>query len=220
SSVKPIFTKDFNKIIRKIKRNFSYLEYFLGLGGIKTTIESDPSSFLSLPSSSAKNIDNLKTSGFGPIGIRTGGFDGSIGFNLDFSIYKYKTESQTIHINSQNVKVPSSYIDLTGCAISGDLLFRTTTKIQFYTGFGLGFSINKISSNYITNVSNSRKIDEFSLGLLWRIPFGLRYVKDSKSYFLEWWYQQHYTDFSRDTSQTNKINQKFSLFVLGSGIAF
>lgn len=220
SSVKPIFTKDINKIIRKMNKNFGYFEYFFGFGSVKTDIESDPSSFLPLPSYLAKNVDNLKTTAFGPVGIRVGGFNGAVGFNGDFFIYRYKTESQNVYINSQNVKVPSSYIDLTGFGIGGDLLFRTTTKIQFYSGLGLAFSINKISSDYITNVNNSKKIDELSLGLIWRIPLGLRYIKESKSYFFEWRYQQNYTDFSRNSSQTNKINQKLSLFIFGFGNAF
>lgn len=208
------------------KTNSSFIDIIMGYGTGKLDATADSGDYLPFPGLSGtwSEINDIKVNGIGPVGVRIGGFGKSIiGGDFEFSFSKYKTSKQNISwTNGQVLPMPEGFFDVSSFDFIGDILIRTMTEVQFYFGFGLGFGLSVIKSSYITDYRGD-KLNDASLGVLYRIPFGLRFnVDNNTTLFTEFRYQGYVTNFSRDYNSNYSHNLSFSglRFVVGIGGKF
>ncbi len=199
------------------KDEYGYFDVMGGVGAQTTDIKWDTTKF------GGAEQKALITSGTGPLGFRVGGYGkGPIGGDFEFSVSKHYVEAQ--HIVISNVLLPgilpAGYIDATSIGLSGDLLLRTMTKAQFYLGVGLGMSINNIKSSSIRD-NTGLLLNETAVGLMFRVPVGLRFNMDSTTFFMEYRAEINATSFTRGYA-VEKDNLTFTggRFVFGVGSKF
>jgi len=184
------------------------------------------------PYSSIEYLD-LVGRGVGPIGFRVGGFgNGVIGGDFEFSVSKHAFDKQTISVKTGSgtgtVQFPvDDYLDVTSFGFSGDLLLRAPNKmVDPYFGIGLGLSLNRIQLPYIKGYTNSsayaRPTDDFGVGLMFRIPVGVRVKFDAKTHFYaELRYELNSMTYDRGVkNEEDTITTGGARFVTGVGFAF
>jgi len=203
---------------------YSFFELIVGAGSQKLEATADSKAVLMLRDIRWSKLSEIDAKGVGPIGFRVGGYGKSIvGGDLELSISKHYTPSQNIiFTNGQIRTMPDKYFDVTSFGISGDLLLRTMGKTaQFYLGFGLGMAINSIKSDYILD-KDSKPLNETNIGLMVRVPIGLRFNMDNTTFFIEWRAENLSTSFDRGNygSESNKLSFTGSRFCFGLGSRF
>ena len=130
--------------------------------------------------------NKVKTEGFGPLAFRVGGFGNkAIGGDLELSFEKRNIAAQDTTW-SLNGGAPgkftfntNDYATVRTFGISGDLLLRHPgERIDPYIGLGLGMSLNSITLPYVKGFTRSsvfsKPVNDFGLGLMFRIPVGMR----------------------------------------------
>jgi len=195
---------------------YGYFEVLGGMGMQKTTIEFDSSL-------GAVKLENLETSGVGPLGFRVGGYGkGAFGGDFEFSVSKHYVEAQRVPVSGTSlyVNVPAGYLDTTSIGLSGDLLLRTRTKAQFYMGLGLGLSINNIKSTTIKDIHNVL-LNETAIGFMFRVPIGIRFNMDNTTFFLEGRVEANATSFNRGSAtEVDNVTFVGTRGVFGVGTKF
>ncbi|MBP7795319.1 MAG: hypothetical protein KA059_00900 [Elusimicrobiales bacterium] len=189
---------------------YSFFDLIAGFGTEKIDVEWD---------NGVKQSD-LDASGSGPIGLRIGGFgNGVVGGDFEIAFSKFNTDRQVDPSNSLPI-LPKNYIEATSFELGGDVLFRTNTKIDLYLGLGLGLTINTIKSTTIRDNKNAL-LDETDVGLLYRIPVGLRFNTSGMTFFAEYRYEVNSTWFDRgNANESNNLTLNGSRFVFGIGGRF
>jgi len=204
--------------------NYSYFDWMFGFGTQTMDATADPNVPLPMSGIWWSSLQNIKASGVGPIGFRVGGYGkGIVGGDLEISVSRHYTPRQTIVFNSGTIKtMPDRYFDVTSFGISGDLLLRTMGKSpQFYFGLGLGMAINNIKSNYIPD-KYGKPLNETDIGLIVRLPIGLRFNWGKDTLFIEWRFEDMSTSFDRGNTSVEKHDLDFSgsRFIIGGGTRF
>ncbi|MEW5951502.1 MAG: FlgO family outer membrane protein [Elusimicrobiota bacterium] len=197
---------------------YGFFDVMVGAGSQTVDIKWDTTKFGGL------EMNALTASGGGPIGLRVGGFGkGVVGGDFEFSVSKHYTDAQKGTITFPlvaSVNYPAGLIDATSIGLSGDLLFRTLTKAQFYLGIGLGLSINNIQSTVIKDYYN-KLLNETAVGFMFRVPIGLRFNADNVTFFMEYRAEINATSFNRGFgNETNNLTFNGSRFVFGVGSKF
>lgn len=196
--------------------------------GITCTGCGNPSSFKSVEWSS------LKTEGIGPIAFRVGGFGKrALGGDLELSFEKRNIAAQdtTWSLNGAASKTfkfgTNDYATVKSFGISGDLLIRHPgERVDPYLGIGLGMSLNSIELPYVkgfTDGSFVRPTDDFGLGLMFRIPVGLRIrIGDKTQLVAEARYEINSIHFDRGaiSGESDNITLSGVKFNVGMGFMF
>jgi len=176
-------------------------------------------------------IEDLEGIGMGPVGIRVGGFGkGAIGGDFEFSVSRHDVEPQsaagTRNGLPTNFNLPTggNYLTMTSFGFSGDLLIRVPTKkVDPYIGMGLGISLNRVQMPYVYGFTNSsvfsRPVDDFGVGLMLRVPVGMRIKFDPKFHLMaELRYELNTVFFDRGISaESDTITSSGMRFVMGIG---
>ncbi|MDO8803681.1 MAG: FlgO family outer membrane protein [Elusimicrobiota bacterium] len=179
---------------------YGFFDLFMGLGAPKMDLEFNNLNStvlltdLNISGSSLSNgpyrsvkWEKLQTGGFGPVAMRIGAYSrGNVGgaFELGLERRYIKPQITTWALNNgvpgKFTFVREDYLTVTSFYMAGELLVRFTkkTKVEPYLGFGLGLSLNAVNMPYIKGYTNSTyksaPTDEFALGVMVQIPFGLR----------------------------------------------
>ena len=195
---------------------YGYFDVLGGMGYQTTTLKWDASL-------GGAQLQNLVTSGVGPVGFRVGGDGkGAIGGDFEFSVSKHYVDAQRVQVNgtSSYVNVPAGYIDATSMGLSGDLLLRTMTKAQFYLGVGLGMTINNIKSSSIKNIHGTL-LNETGVGFTFRVPIGIRFNMDNTTFFIEGRIEANAASFNRGSAtEINNVTFVGTRGVFGVGTKF
>ncbi|MCM2266823.1 MAG: CsgG/HfaB family protein [Elusimicrobiales bacterium] len=179
-------------------------------------------------------FDKLATEGFGPIAFRVGGFGKrALGGDLELSFEKRNVKAQTAAwtlngASAGNVTFSSNdYATVKTFGISGDLLIRHAgKKVDPYIGMGLGLSLNSIELPYTKGLSNStvmsRPGDDFGVGLMFRIPIGMRIKAGSNTQIVtEFRYELNTMTFDRGIAgEDDRITLSGAKFLIGMGFTF
>ena len=237
-----------NYVKKRGENEYGFFDIFLGVGAPTMDLEfynsksnissyavgtsrSDGSNITGL---SSIKLNKLKTEGFGLVVMRVGGFgNGNIGGAFEFGFEKR-------HVIPQNTTWSldygpeydfrmgySEYLTVTSFYMGGDLLIRFTKKgpVEPYIGFGLGLSLNAINMPYVysyTGSTWSKPTEEFGLGIVFNVPFGLRFrVGDTMSIVAETRFQMNSMTFDRGiTSERDVLTIKGMYFNVGMGFHF
>jgi TolB-like protein len=198
-------------------KEYSFFEVLAGFGSQTVDIKWDSSKF------GGAEQTGLTATGAGPIGFRVGGFGkGILGGDLELAVSRHYTDKQVASVNNilLPVNLPEGYIDATTFELGFDGFLRTPTKAQFYTGLGLGLTINNIKSNLIRDNYN-KLLNETDVGLLLRFPIGLRFNMDNTTFFLEYRFESNITSFNRGYSgESDTLTFNGSRFCFGLGSKF
>jgi TolB-like protein len=179
-------------------------------------------------------FDKLTTEGFGPIAFRVGGFGkGALGGDLELSFEKRNIAAQTAAwtlngASAGNVTFSSNdYATVKTFGISGDLLIRHAgKKVDPYIGLGLGLSLNSITLPYVKGYTNGSFItptEDMGLGLMFRIPVGLRIrAGNSTQIVTEFRYELNNISFDRGgvSGESDTIILSGAKFLVGLGFTF
>lgn len=178
--------------------------------------------------------EKLKTEGFGPIALRVGGFGKrALGGDLELSFEKRNIAAQdtTWSLNSgapaKFTFGTNDYATVKTFGISGDLLIRHAgVKVDPYFGIGLGLSLNAIELPYVkgyTNGSFVKPTEDFGLGLMFRIPVGMRIrIADKTQLVAELRYELNSIRFDRGgvRGESDTILLSGAKFIVGMGFNF
>lgn len=199
----------------KDKNEYGFFDVIIGAGSQTMDIKWDVNKY------GGAEMNALTATGAGPIGLRVGGFGKNIvGGDFEFSVSKHYSDAQRTYVAGLPLALPAGFIDATSIGLSGDLLFRTLTKAQLYAGLGLGLSINNIQSTLVKDYYN-KLLNETSVGLMFRVPIGLRLNADNFTFFMEYRAEINSTTFTRSVSgESNTLTFNGSRFVLGVGTKF
>jgi TolB-like protein len=170
-----------------------------------------------------REINGVGVEGIGPVGIRFVSISKNhFGFNFELSYERYNSKEK----NLDNVILKKDYFKTGSLSFSMDFLFNAfiSRYISFYFGVGGGIGFDKISSDYVNDISG-HKLDEFSLSFLYRLPVGIRFVKNNITYFAEARYEGHSISFDRGTyetgnSENNSLDFKGIRYCFGIGIKY
>ena len=177
----------------------------------------------------------LATEGFGPIAFRVGGFgNGALGgdFELSYEKRSIKQQSAAWKLNGYdagNVTFNSNdYATVKSFGMSGDLLIRHPgERVDPYFGIGLGMSLNGIDLPYAKGFTESstfsRPVSDFGIGLMFRIPAGLRIrLGDSTQLVTELRYELNHIFFDRGgvAGESDTITLSGVKFNAGLGFTF
>jgi hypothetical protein len=240
----PAYTQPVAQPQVRDKHQYGFFDIMLGFGGqninMKFTNNSYSEKFSDLGISyvpdgpySSIEFQDLVGRGAGPIGFRVGRFGkGAIGVDLEFSISKHAFDRQTVNMKagSGTGKVSfdkDDYLNVTSFGLSSDLLIRVTNeKVDPYFGIGLGMSLNKIQLPYVKGYTESSTFsaptDDFGIGLMFRIPIGIRVKFNPKTHFyaeLRYELNSMYFDRNMDKEE-DTILTSGARFVTGLGFAF
>jgi TolB-like protein len=170
-----------------------------------------------------REINNVGVEGIGPVGIRFVSISKNhFGFNFELSYERYNSKEK----NLDNVILKKDYFKTGSLSFSMDFLFNAfiSRYISFYFGVGGGIGFDKVSSDYVNDI-NRHKLDEFSLSFLYRLPVGIRFVKNNITYFAEARYEGHSISFDRGTYDTgspenNSLDFRGIRYCFGIGIKY
>jgi hypothetical protein len=171
------------------------------------------------PVSGFKQIDSFDVKGLGPIGIRWGMINSNhFGYNFEISYERYLTKEKKVGL----VTLDDNYFKVGSFSVSMDFLFNAFMSIysSLYFGVGGGVSFDNVSSDHIYDV-DGHKLNEFSLSFLYRLPVGIKFVKNNTSYFIEARYEGHSVSYDRGTyTETNTLDFKGMRYCFGIGIKY
>lgn len=228
------------------KYEFGFLEFFYGFGNPKMDLEFSnangnivPTTELGILTSPAAvglrsyrsvSFEKLKTEGYGPLGLRVGGFSNSvIGGDFELSYEKRNIAAQgttwSLNGNAPGTFTFSTddYATVKSFAMSLDLLLRIPGEVvNPYTGVGLGLSLNTIDLPNVWGSNLAAPASEFSPGLLVRIPIGVRFrLKNNMSLFSEYRFEANSMTFDRGfAGESDTLTLKGSKVVFGLGVIF
>ncbi len=184
---------------------------------------------------SSVKFDKLKTAGFGPLAMRVGGYgNGNMGGAFEFGLERRNIVPQSTTWSLNNGAPgnfsfgKSDYLTVTSFYMAGDLMIRFAKKttVEPYMGIGLGFSLNAINMPYVKGYTNSAykttPTDDFGLGLVLNIPFGVRLqIADKTQLVAELRYQLNTMFFDRGiTSERDVLTVSGMYFNVGMGFDF
>lgn len=177
--------------------------------------------------------EKIKTEGVGPIAMRVGGFGkGALGGDIEFSFERRNIAAQdtTWSLNGAENTFKfgtNDYATVRTFGISGDLLVRHAgVTVDPYFGLGLGMSINAINLPYVkgyTNGSFVRPTEDIGLGLMFRIPVGMRIrLADKTQIVAELRYELNSIHFDRGgiSGESDTITLSGVKFLVGMGFDF
>lgn len=180
-------------------------------------------------------MPNLKTAATGPIAFRVGGFGkGALGADFELSYSKCNATKQTADWKLNGYDAGSitllsdDYVTVKSFGLSGDILIRHPgTVVDPYIGLGLGMSLNSITLPYVKGFTNSsafaRPVEDFGVGLMFRIPVGLRVKLGSNTQLVaELRYEMNYIMFDRGSvsGESDTITLSGAKFNVGMGFTF
>lgn len=180
-------------------------------------------------------FEKLTTEGFGPIAFRVGGFGNkAVGADLEFSYEKRNIAAQdtTWSLNGgapANFKfLTNDYATVKTFGISGDLLIRHPgERVDPYFGIGLGMSLNSITLPYAKGFTQSsafvKPVEDFALGLMFRIPVGMRIkIADKTQLVAELRYEMNTMRFTRGSisGESDTLTLSGVKFLVGMGFDF
>ena len=165
----------------------------------------------------------------GPLGIRFAGFGKNLGgdFEMEYYSTQLKAQDTTASFNGGSpvdfTFFTDDYLKVTMFSIAGDLLVRFSDgTVQPYIGAGLGLTIDRVYSPYISQYDSSgsgtfgRPLDDIGIGLILKVPVGMRIeLSDSFSFFGEWRFSGNLFTFDRNINE-----EKDSVTVTSSQILF
>ncbi|HAT71251.1 MAG TPA: hypothetical protein DCS63_00355 [Elusimicrobia bacterium] len=178
--------------------------------------------------------EKLKTEGVGPIAFRIGGFGKqALGGDLEMSYEKRNIAAQDTTW-SLNGAAPTDfkfntndYATVKTFGISGDLLIRHAgEKVDPYFGIGLGMSLNSIELPYVKGFTDGtfvKPTNDFGLGLMFRIPVGMRIrIADKTQLVAELRYELNSISFDRGgvSGESDTITLSGVKFLVGMGFNF
>ncbi len=235
------------------KHQYGFFDVFLGFGSPKMDLEfSNSKSNIRLDNTYTNDLGisnggigssyyrtvafkGLITEGFGPISLRIGGFGNrALGGDLEFSYEKRNIAAQdtTWSLNGgapANFKfLTNDYATVKTFGISGDLLIRHPgEKIDPYLGVGLGMSLNSITLPYAKGFTASstfaKPVEDFALGLMVRIPVGMRIrIADKTQLVAELRYEMNTMSFTRGSisGESDTLTLSGVKFLVGMGFDF
>lgn len=187
----------------------------------------DNASFRSL------SFSGLQTDSSVPIGFRAGVYGDVFGGAFEMSYYSHaiKPQNTTYTLNGVNrggFRFTREYLKVSVLNIlTGDLFVKipTSDRIFPYLGFGLGMTLNTVSSSYLKQNAGgivSASLSETAPGFTYRIPIGVRAMfNDNFGMFGEWRYNYNTFTFNRNiASENDKITMTGSQFLLGLSLVF
>ncbi len=188
---------------------------------------SDNASFRSL------SFSGLQTESSVPIGFRAGVYGDVFGGAFEMSYYSHaiKPQNTTYTLNGVNrggFRFTREYLKVSVLNIlTGDLFVKipTSDRIFPYLGFGMGMTLNTVSSSYLKQNAGgivSASLSETEPGFTYRIPIGVRAMfSDNFGMFGEWRYNYNTFTFNRNiASENDKITMTGSQFLLGLSLVF
>ncbi len=235
------------------KNEYGFFDIFMGFGSPKMDMEfSNSNGNITLDSTYGNDLGiavsgliipkdyktvtwkGLKTEGVGPIAFRVGGFGKqALGGDLEISYEKRNIAVQdtTWSLNggaANKFKFDTNdYATVKTFGISGDLLIRHAgNKVDPYFGIGLGMSLNAIELPYVkgfTDGSFVRPTNDLGLGLMFRIPVGLRIrIGDKTQLVAEARYEINSIHFNRGSisGESDNITLSGVKFNVGMGFLF
>lgn len=227
---------------------YSYFDIFGGQGSPNMALEfSNPYNTIYLnqlglsgpangPYQSVK-WDKLKTAGFGPVGIRFGGYDnGNVGGALEIGMEKRNIKRQTttfaLNDTQKNFRfVGGDYLSVTSVYAVGNLMFRfpRRTRVEPYIGVGLGISLNRIHMPHVGGLKNASSFfltaptDDTGAGFVFNVPLGVRLQLTQKTQMVaEMRYQVNRIMFDRGgiSGEKDTLTVSGVYFNLGMGFNF
>ncbi|HNW42938.1 MAG TPA: FlgO family outer membrane protein [Elusimicrobiales bacterium] len=234
-----------NYVRQKGQYEYGYFDIFMGLGSPNIALEfENPNNTIYLtalditgpsngPYRSVK-WDKLETAGFGPLSMRVGGYgNGNVGGAFEFGVERRNIKPQTTTW-SLNGHAPGTftfsredYLTVTSFYMAGNLMVRFTKKtvVEPYMGLGLGLSLNAISLPYVKGYTNtstfSTPTDDFGLGLVFNVPFGVRIKTGTMQLVAEMRFQLNTMSFDRGiTGESDTITVSGGYFNVGLGFNF
>jgi TolB-like protein len=178
--------------------------------------------------------DSLATQGSGPIAMRIGGFGkGAVGGDFEFSYQSTtgKAQNTTWSFNdgakANFYNFRSDYVSVKTFGMSGDLLFRVPGEtVDPYFGFGLGMSLNTVDLPYVKGYTNGSFVpptNDLGLGLMFRIPIGMRIkIADKTQIVTELRYEINSVHFDRGavSGESDTVTTRGAKFLIGMGFGF
>ena len=233
------------------KYQYGFFDVFGGFGAPKMDLEfSNSNGNISLDNTYNNNLGikigaaasyrtvtfkKLATEGLGPIAFRVGGFgNGALGGDLEFSFERRNIAAQdtTWSLNGgapANFKFTTNdYATVKTFGISGDLLLRHPgLRVDPYFGIGLGLSLNAITLPYAKGYTDSsvftKPVDDFALGVMVRIPVGMRIrIADKTQLVAELRYEMNAMNFTRGgiSGESDTLTLSGVKFLIGMGFDF
>jgi TolB-like protein len=226
------------------KYEFGFFEFFYGFGAPKMNLEFSntnanivPVTELGIvcPSCGARayrtvTFEGLKTGGFGPLGLRVGGFSNTIiggDFELSYEKRNIAAQGTTWSLNGGAPATftfsSNDYATVKTFGMSFDLLLRIPGEVvNPYTGIGLGLSMNTIDLPNVWGANRAAPASEFSPGLMVRLPIGVRFrLHNHMSLFTEFRYESNSMTFDRGfEGESDSILLKGTRFLVGLGVTF
>lgn len=176
----------------------------------------------------------LKTEGAGPVAIRVGRFGkGAVGGDIELSLERRNIAAQDTTW-SLNGGAPAyfkfnrnDYATVKTFGMSGDLLIRHAgARVDPYIGIGLGLSLNRITLPYVkgfTNGTFTRPTEDLGIGLMFRVPVGLRLkIADKTQLVAELRYELNRISFDRGgiSGESDTLTLSGTKFIVGMGFNF
>lgn len=239
-----------NYVKQKGENEYGFFDIFLGVGAPTMDLEFYNSSGdiqprdLNMHSYSNPSWDyyyfntieaeGIETAGVGPLVMRVGGYGNrNIGGAFEFGFEKRNIATEEVDWSFDYdtprtfSPYPEDWISVSSFYMGGQLLIRFTKKspVEPYVGFGLGFSLNSITMPYVWSFTNGawgKGTEEFGLGLILTVPFGVRFkLGDTMSILAETRYQMNSMTFDRGiTSERDVLTIKGVYFNVGMGFHF
>lgn len=233
------------------KYQYGFFDVFGGFGSPKMNLEfSNSNGNISLNNTYDNNLgikigaaasyrtvtfEKLATEGFGPVAFRVGGFgNGALGGDIELSYEKRNIAAQdtTWSLNGgapTNFKFSTNdYATVKTFGISGDLLLRHPgLRVDPYFGIGLGLSLNAITLPYAKGFTASsafsKPVEDFALGVMVRIPVGMRIrIADKTQLVAELRYEMNTMNFTRGgiSGESDTLTLSGVKFLVGMGFDF
>lgn len=227
------------------ENEYGYFDIFLGMGSPNMALEFTnptpiPAHELDLPAEYAGpyrsvRFDKIATAGFGPLAMRVGGYgNNNTGGAFEFGLERrnIKRQSTTVYLNGTPKSLrflTDDYLTATSFYMAGNLMIRFAKKspVEPYIGFGLGLSLNAINMPSVegyTNTTTSKvpPTNDFGLGLVFNMPFGIRIkVADKTQLVAEMRYQINTIMFDRGVmSDSDTLTISGLYFNVGMGFNF
>jgi hypothetical protein len=167
-----------------------------------------------------------------PMGIRFGFFGNGAGVGIELSHSSLSTIDQDALATYDDYlevdfdfRWAKEYITIKSLALAVDFFLSPGKTFRPYIGAGVGLTLNRVHSDYISqwyNVDTAQEVfqkplDQFAPGFLFRIPIGVRLMFDkSFGFFGEYRYSLNYFKFDRNIAdESDSIKLKMKQFLFG-----
>ena len=161
-----------------------------------------------------------------PLGVRMGAFDKHLGGALELSYAAQDVDKQNSTLSAGGVAQGSygfpaeRYLRLSALGIAAQIFLRYPSEfIEPYLGFGVGLTLNKITSASVSGAP-SAPLDEASLGFMLQAPAGLRLrLGERWAFFTEGRYVYNAFAFDRGAAG-EKDTVKLRALQLAAGLSY